>query len=59
MKESILSKIKDIALKLAESNDTLTSADLANELKDFGIDGSAELINQLRNLLGFDQVVMR
>ena len=27
--------------------------------KDFGIDGSAELINQLRNLLGFDQVVMR
>ena len=42
MKESILSKIKDIALKLAESNDTLTSADLANELKGFGIDGDSD-----------------
>lgn len=47
MKESILSKIKDIALKLAESNDTLTSADLANELKDFGIDGDSAKIATL------------
>ena len=47
MKESILSKIKDIALKLAESNDTLTSADLANELKGFGIDGDSAKIATL------------